>query len=142
MKKRKNKGFTLIEMLVVIAIIGILATMITPAITSAIRKAKEAKCLNNLKQFSHLLQMYEVDGGDIGNISTTDWLGDFITKAGLEDDEIDIDLAKCPITEEIYDFNPTSDKLVSHENHSDMEKHKKAYYVKTNFSLGKETQTP
>lgn len=46
MRKRK---FTLIEMLVVIAIIGILASMLMPTLTKSLNTAKMISCLNNLK---------------------------------------------------------------------------------------------
>ena len=51
----------MIEMLVVIAIIGILAGMLLPALTSAREKARRISCLNNLNQFSKALEMYCAD---------------------------------------------------------------------------------
>jgi prepilin-type N-terminal cleavage/methylation domain-containing protein/prepilin-type processing-associated H-X9-DG protein len=45
-----QKKFTLIELLIVIAIIGILASLLLPALKSARDQAKELTCLNNLKQ--------------------------------------------------------------------------------------------
>lgn len=47
----KKKGFTLVEMLVVIAIIGILVAMLLPALQAAREAARSANCKANLRQF-------------------------------------------------------------------------------------------
>src|SRR6266850_1328763 len=56
-----HKGFTLIEMLVVIAIIAILAALLLPALSSAKGKGKQVACLNDLKQLSLAAQIYTAD---------------------------------------------------------------------------------
>ena len=58
-----RKGFTLIELLIVIVIIAILAALLLPAITEAIRAAKETQCLNNLGQIGRLAEMYRKNFG-------------------------------------------------------------------------------
>ena len=65
MKQQNNirctSGFTLIEMLVVIAIIGFLAGIILPAVHKAREKARQADCSNNLRQFSIAITCYRDD---------------------------------------------------------------------------------
>src|ERR1041385_2867610 len=43
-------GFSLVEMLAVIAIIGLLASLLLPVVAKAPGRAREIKCLNNLRQ--------------------------------------------------------------------------------------------
>ncbi|MDR1456479.1 MAG: type II secretion system GspH family protein [Puniceicoccales bacterium] len=61
--KRKNSGFTLIEVLAVISIIGILATILTPSIGNMIDRARRARVSNNMRQIAIAYQSYLNDGG-------------------------------------------------------------------------------
>ena len=60
----KPRGFTLIEMLVVIAIIGILASMLLPTLARAMAKAKRIQCMSNLRQQGQALIMFALDNDD------------------------------------------------------------------------------
>lgn len=50
--ERTNRGFTLVELLVVITIIGVLMALMIPAVNSAREAARRAQCQNNQKQIS------------------------------------------------------------------------------------------
>lgn len=58
---RYKKAFSLVEILVVIAILSILAALLLPAFVLAKEKAQRASCLSNLKQIGSALEMYRQD---------------------------------------------------------------------------------
>ncbi|HCE42176.1 MAG TPA: hypothetical protein DET40_01340 [Lentisphaeria bacterium] len=52
-------GFTLVELLVVTAILGILMALVLPALTRAKKSGKRISCVSNLKQIGLAVQVYE-----------------------------------------------------------------------------------
>lgn len=72
----RQRGFTLIELLVVIGIVGVLATLLIPAIQDARERAHQTHCINNLHQFSLALTMYQNENE--GRVP--DWLSNLYPK--------------------------------------------------------------
>jgi prepilin-type N-terminal cleavage/methylation domain-containing protein len=55
---KRRQAFTLVELLVVLAVIGLLAALLLPGISSATERARSIACLSNLKQVGIALRLY------------------------------------------------------------------------------------
>jgi prepilin-type N-terminal cleavage/methylation domain-containing protein/prepilin-type processing-associated H-X9-DG protein len=74
------KGFTLVELLVVLTIIGLLIALLLPAVQSAREAARRAQCLNNLRQIG--LAMHNYQGSF--NVLPPGYFSQFDVKSGEE----------------------------------------------------------
>jgi prepilin-type N-terminal cleavage/methylation domain-containing protein len=70
--RRKERGFTLVELLVVITIISILAALLLPTLSQAVGRARALQCSNNLRQTGIAVLMYADANRDWG-LSTRIW---------------------------------------------------------------------
>ena len=61
--KSNNRGFTLIELMVVIIILGILAMWVAPKIMSRPGEARQVKALLDIQNLENALKLYKLDNG-------------------------------------------------------------------------------
>ncbi len=95
---RRRSGFTLVEMMVVVALIGILTSIAIPNFIQARQAASRNACISNLTQLDAALQMYFIDNDPVTNPATdlTTDLEPYIMNPGNMD---------CPLDNSTYVFN-------------------------------------
>ncbi len=59
--RRTNQGFTLVELLVVVVVVAILASLLWPSFSSAKDRAKQIQCFGHLRQLGIAAQLYWTD---------------------------------------------------------------------------------
>ncbi len=67
----RKKGFTLVEIMIVVAIIGLLAAIAIPNFVRARTLAATNACVANLKQLQGAAQVYALDTGAAGTVTVT-----------------------------------------------------------------------
>ena len=84
MKKSNKKGFTLVELIVVIAIMAILAAVLVPTVTSKIKDANESKAKSNCSSIANAIQSAVVSANS-GLKGDNDYCTFTLTGAGTDD---------------------------------------------------------
>lgn len=65
MRQRQPEGFTLVELLVVMAIVAMLAAVLLPVLAKARESARITRCSANLQQIGHAVSLYQQDYDDL-----------------------------------------------------------------------------
>jgi prepilin-type N-terminal cleavage/methylation domain-containing protein len=120
-----KRAFTLMELLVVIAVIGILAALLFPALSGAKKTAKRTTCLNNLKQINLGVHMYADDHNNVLSLVSTnhapdiwtdykDWMKSYVGLSGATFPQDR--LFACP-ADTFYYTDAYADSYVSRSRH-------------------------
>ena len=92
--------FTLIELLIVIAIIAILASMLLPVLNKARERGKSIKCVSNLKQINYIILNYTDSNNDFFSrpLDKT-WDGRGVFQYMLCDADVVLNSAYCSVSD-------------------------------------------
>ena len=70
--KKNNKGFTLAELLIVVAIIAVLVAIAIPVFTTQLEKSREATDMSNLRAaYAEVMATYLANGAKVGSTAST-----------------------------------------------------------------------
>ena len=74
MNTRSTKGFTLVEIMIVVVIIGLLAAMAIPAFQKVRQSSQDKAVLNNARQLSAAADQYFLENG-VSSVASTNLVG-------------------------------------------------------------------
>jgi general secretion pathway protein G len=88
---KASKGFTLVEILIVVVILGILAAIVIPQFTEASTEAKQSRLMSDLQTMRSQVELYKVQHSD-----TVPAVADFTTSMTTSDGTYGPYLQKVP----------------------------------------------
>jgi type II secretion system protein G len=105
---RSRKGLTLIELLIVVIILGALAAIAIPRISTSSRTAKQNACNTNVDTLNTAIEMYKIDKGS--------YPGDFDTLVADPNYFSPGDVPTCPYGDT---YGYVSDRVPAHDHSAD-----------------------
>ena len=78
MEMHRSSGFTLVELLIVVAIIGIITAVAVPSLLSAVDRSRSTGTMANMDKLAEAIQMYEIDHvgyPEVGSLSALEDVG-------------------------------------------------------------------
>lgn len=120
LSRSKGRGFTLIELMVVITILALLGGVVAPRLIGRLRQAKPQKAAMDIRQIGLALDMYAADNGEYPTTEQglqalvtkptsppepLNWNGPYVQPTDFKDPWGNQYIYVCPSTREGYDYD-------------------------------------
>jgi prepilin-type N-terminal cleavage/methylation domain-containing protein len=108
---RYRRAFSLLELLAVVAILGIIAALVLPRVVTSSETAKEKCCLHNAAEINISVERYYIHMGL--------WPADNLSDIGTDPDYFPEGLPTCPVSGDAYRLDPATHRVIGHAGTSD-----------------------
>jgi general secretion pathway protein G len=102
------RAFSLMELIAVVVILGILAALVLPRVSSSSDAAKEKTCLHNRTEINITVERYYMHTGE--------WPANDLSDIATELEYFPAGLPTCPVSGDAYRLDPTNRRILGHEN--------------------------
>jgi prepilin-type N-terminal cleavage/methylation domain-containing protein len=104
---RKRPGFSLMELLAVVVILGVLAGLVLPRVITGTDVAKEKTCYHNRVEINIAVERYQLHTGN--------WPAVDLSDLATDPDYLPDGLPACPVSGAAYRIDGTTHRVVGHD---------------------------
>jgi prepilin-type N-terminal cleavage/methylation domain-containing protein len=105
-KHTSRRGFSLMELLAVVVILGVIAALVLPRVSSNNDMAKEKTCLHNRAEINIAVEQYYIHTGV--------WPANNLSDIGADPDYFPDGVPTCPVSGNAYQLDGTLHRVQGH----------------------------